>query len=307
MSAPVPSSRQRRRRLRRGPEPVVILGTLKRLGLCVLVGVATCFGRPSASESAALHAPSITTPEAIVVDAWSGGVLYAKNPDVERYPASTVKIMTALIVLKRHIPLGRVVAVSPFAASFLGSTAGLYAGERMSIWNLLHGLLLPSGNDAAIALAEAIAGSEAAFVRLMNRQAARLHLRHTHYLSPNGFDQWGQVTTARDLATLARVAMHRATFRAVTDQRYWTAWSADRRIEHQWTSLNRLLWLSPHVDGVKTGTTPGAGACLVSSAHLGGKWVIAVNMDDTENDRFHDGMALLNYGLAVDAAPASTD
>ena len=298
---------RRRASLQREPDRIVRHRVTKRLLVSLLVAFGASFGVPRDSESATIRAPSIAAPEGIVVDAWTGGVLYAKNAGVERYPASTVKIMTALLALKRHVPLGRVVTVSPFAVSFRGSTAGLYAGEHMSVWNLLHGLLLPSGNDAALALAEATAGSEAAFVTLMNRQAARLHLWHTHYLSPNGFDQWGQVTSARDLATLARVAMHRATFRAITDQRYWTAWSADGRIEHQWTNLNKLLWMTSHVDGVKTGTTPGAGACLVSSAHLQGKWVIAVNMGDSESERFHDGMTLLNYGLAVDAPPPSAD
>lgn len=250
--------------------------------------------------------PAVAAPEAIVVDGWTGNVLFTKNADLPRYPASTVKIMTALLVLDRHIPMSRVVTVSAFAASYRGSTAGLYAGERISVWNLLHGMLLPSGNDAAVALSESVAGSEARFVALMNRKAWRLHLRHTRFLSPNGFDIWGQVTTARDLATLARVAMHRPLFAEVARTKVWTAWSADNRIEHQWTNLNKLLWWSGHVDGVKTGTTPGAGACLVSSARERGKWVIEVNMGSTVAARFEDGSKLLNYGLAVDAGPPST-
>ncbi|GAC1469909.1 MAG: hypothetical protein PVSMB7_19980 [Chloroflexota bacterium] len=260
--------------------------------------------RPAAAQA---MTPVVSAPEAIVVDGWTGSVLFAKRADVPRYPASTVKIMTALLVLDRHIPLARVVTVSPFAASYGGSTAGLYAGERMTVWNLLHGMLLPSGNDAAIALSESVAGTSNRFVRLMNRKAWRMHLWHTHFLSPNGFDIWGQVTTARDLATLARVAMHRPAFAAVASTKIWTAWSSDNRIEHRWTNLNKLLWRFARVDGVKTGTTPGAGACLVSSAHQRGRWVIAINMGSSIASRFDDGSKLLNYGLAVDAGPPTTD
>ena len=250
--------------------------------------------------------PAVTAPDAIVVDGWSGSVLYAKNADSLHDPASTVKIMTALLVLERRLPFKRVITVSPYAVSFGGSTAGLYAGESMTVWNLLHGMLLPSGNDAAITLAEAVAGSATQFVGLMNAEALRLHLWHTRYVTPNGFDSSGQVTTARDLATLARRAMQQRAFARVVRTRSWTAWSADGRIYHHWFNLNQLLWASREVDGIKTGTTPAAGACLVTSAHQAGKWVIAVNLGSSVSARFSDGAALLNYGLAVDGALPST-
>jgi serine-type D-Ala-D-Ala carboxypeptidase (penicillin-binding protein 5/6) len=250
--------------------------------------------------------PSVTAPEAIVVDGWTGNVLFAKSPDVVRAPASTVKVMTALIVLRHHLPLKRAFTVSNVAASYGGSTAGLYAGEQMTGWNLLHGMLMVSGNDAAIALSEALAGSPSRFVDLMNAEALRLRLYHTHYLSPNGYDMWGQVTTARDLANLARAAMNVPTFARIVRTRYWTAWSADHRIVHRWANLNKLLWLSHVVDGIKTGTTPYAGACLVSSARSEGKWVIAVNLGSAAGSRFSDGAALLNYGLQSESSPPST-
>jgi D-alanyl-D-alanine carboxypeptidase (penicillin-binding protein 5/6) len=167
-------------------------------------------------------------------------------------------------------------------------------------------MLLPSGNDAAIALSEAVAGTPARFVTLMNAEARRLHLWHTHYLSPNGFDAWGQVTTAHDLASLARVAMQQPVFARVVRTRSWTVRSAQGTVIHHWVNLNQLLWRSRHVDGVKTGTTPSAGACLVSSAREHGRWVIAVNMDDTEAARFTDGANLLNYGMDIDSSAPST-
>jgi D-alanyl-D-alanine carboxypeptidase (penicillin-binding protein 5/6) len=192
------------------------------------------------------------------------------------------------------------------AVSYGGSTAGLYAGEQMTVWNLLHGLLLPSGNDAAIALADAVAGSPARFVPLMNAEARRLHLRHTRFLTPNGFDVQGQVTSAHDLAFLARTAMLLPAFARIVRTRTWHAWSADRRILHYWVNLNRLLWMSRAVNGIKTGTTPGAGACLVSSARKDGKWVIAVNLGSATSARFSDGEALLDYGFALEAEPPTT-
>lgn len=260
---------------------------------------------PLSVRAAAPVLPVIVAPEAIVVDGWTGAVLYAKNANTPRYPASTVKIMTALVALRHHIPGNRVVTVPASAAAVGGSTAGLVGGERLRFWDLLHGMMLPSGNDAAYAVADVVAGSPGAFVALMNAEARRLHLWHTHYLSPNGFDQAGQMTTAQDEATLTRQAMHRGKFVSIVEQRSWTAWSVDHRIVHHWTNLNQLLWDSKAVDGVKTGTTPGAGACLVSSAREGGKWVIAVNMGSTEASRFTDGVQLLNFGLQVDVASPS--
>lgn len=275
------------------------------LRVCVLLLalVVTAFA-PDGVRAASL--PSVTAPEAIVIDGWTGAVLYAKHANVMRAPASTVKIMTALVILRHGVPLQRVVSVGATAVSYRGSTAGLYAGEQMTVWNLLHGMLLPSGNDAAIALSQTLAPTPQQFAHLMNLQAIRLHLWHTHYLTPNGFDTPGQVTTARDLANLTRAAMSLPTFAAIVDTRTWTARAADGRGLHVWQSLNKLLWSSKIVDGVKTGTTPAAGACLVSSARKGGRWIIAVNLGSSEASRFTDGAALLNYGFAVDAPAPST-
>ena len=272
----------------------------------LLLIVALAASLPAATAVRAAAIPLVTAPEAVVMDGWTGAVLYSKHAGVMRAPASTVKIMTALVILRHGVPLNRVVTVGATAAAYGGSTAGLYAGERMTVWNLLHGMLLPSGNDAAIALSQTLAATPQGFARLMNVQAVRLHLWHTHYLSPNGFDLPGQVTSARDLATLTRAAMQLPTFAAIVDTRTWTARAADGRGFHVWQSLNKLLWSSKVVDGVKTGTTPAAGACLVSSARKGGRWIIAVNMGSSTSSRFSDGAALLNYGFDVDGTFPST-
>jgi D-alanyl-D-alanine carboxypeptidase (penicillin-binding protein 5/6) len=271
---------------------------------CLLLALLTFLA--TAGEAASSPAlPPISAPEAIVVDGWTGGVLYQKSPDVMREPASTVKIMTALVVLRRRIPLNRLVTVSPLAASYGGSTAALSAGETMTVRNLLYGALLPSGNDAAVALAQAAAPNLGIFVSLMNVQARRLHLAHTHFLTPNGFDTWGQVSTARDLAVLARAAMSWRVFAQIVSTKFWAARSVDGRL-HYWTNRNQLLWGNSAVNGVKTGTTAGAGACLVSSAQKSGKWIIEVNLGSSGFARFSDGAALLRYGFAVDSAPPST-
>lgn len=270
--------------------------TLMRfLALLVLVALAS-FPSPVSAQPAP---PSISASDAIVVDGWSGQVLWSKNPDAVHDPASTVKLMTALVVLK-HLSLQHVVTVGPDAVAIGGSTAGLILGERITVRNLLHGMLMPSGNDAAVALAEAVAGSVPHFAALMNAEAVRLHLNHTHYLSANGYDMRGQVTSAADLAHLARIDMHFSAFQQVVNAKWWTGVSVDGRFTHHWSNTNRLLWDSRWVDGVKTGTTPGAGACLVASVREGSVWIIEVNLGSSEPARFRDGARLLNYGLAVD-------
>ena len=275
------------------------------VALAILLAVTIQAG-PRAAR-AYVQLPRITASEAIVIDGWNGSVLFAKSPDVPRAPASTVKVMTALVALRLHIPLGRAIYISNVAATYGGSSAGLFAGERMTFWNLLHGMLLPSGNDAAVAVAQGTAGDISHFVQRMNATAAFLHLTHTHYLSPNGFDAWGQVTTARDLADLTRIAMKQSVFARVARTRYWTARSVDGRYVHRWENRNRLLWLSKDIDGVKTGTTAYAGACLVSSAHDHGRWVIEVNLGSSAGARFSDGSFLLRYGLSVDQNAPTAD
>lgn len=274
-----------------------------RRALAALV-VACVVISPTAPANAQI--PHVSAASAVVVDGWTGAVLYAKNPDSARAPASTTKIMTALVVLESRIPMNRVVTVSSLAASYGGSTAGLYAGERMTVWDLMHGMLLPSGNDAAVALAEATTGSLSAFVSAMNRLAHQLGLWHTHFLTPTGLDVVGQQTTARELARLSLYVMQRPRFLRIVRTHSWTVRDAYGRVIHYWTNLNRLLWTLPGADGVKTGTTPLAGACLVSSDRIHGRWVLAVNLGSTVAARFSDGSTLLNLGLSrASTAPSA--
>lgn len=267
--------------------------------MAILAAVALLWWPMTATANSADAGPVISAPEAIVIDGWTGHVLFAKSADAPRDPASTVKIMTALVVLRHHVSMQHLVTVSPLAASYGGSTAGLWSGERINVWDLFHGMLLPSGNDAAVVLAQTVTPSIARFAGMMNREAKRLHMRHTHFDTANGFDTPGQGSTARDLATVAREAMRFAAFRTVVRTRVWQVRAPDGTILHTWFNLNQLLWRSSYVDGVKTGTTAGAGACLVSSARKDGKWVIAVNMVSSEAQRFSDGESLLDYGFRL--------
>jgi D-alanyl-D-alanine carboxypeptidase (penicillin-binding protein 5/6) len=272
---------------------------LVRSFVALLLALMIFPGRVSAQPAT----PRVSAADAIVIDGWTGEVLWSKHATARHDPASTIKLMTALVVLRSHLPMTHVVTVGADAVSIGGSTAGLVNGERMTVWNLLHGMLMPSGNDAAVALADAVGGSVAHFATLMNAEAIRLHLRDSHFLSANGFDMSGQVTSAADLARLARIDLHFRVFQQVVHTRWWTARSVDGRYVHRWVNTNRLLWESHWVDGVKTGTTPGAGACLVSSVHEADKWIIEVNLGSSEASRFRDGTELLDYGLAIDPAP----
>jgi len=239
--------------------------------------------------------PALAAQAAFLLDDTTGSALFAANADVPRYPASTIKMMTAIVTLQRLKP-GTVVTV-PGDALVGETTAGLVAGERMTVRDLLYGLLLPSGNDAAIALADATAGSTDAFAALMNAEAVRFHLWHTHFLSPHGFDLAGQYSTARDLAWLAHDLLRLPILARIVVSRTYHATSADGRIVHDWTNRNQLLWTYPGAIGVKTGTTPLAGANLVAAATRDGHRLIAVILGSTGGRRFADGSALLDYGL----------
>jgi D-alanyl-D-alanine carboxypeptidase (penicillin-binding protein 5/6) len=231
---------------------------------------------------------------AFILDDTTGRALYAYNADTLRYPASTVKMMTAIVVLQ-HLNLNAVVTV-PAGALVGGTTANLWAGEQMRVRDLLYGMLLPSGNDAAMTLADAVAGSPGAFAGLMNAQARRLHLWHTHFLTPNGFDVAGQYTTARDLAWLAHALLRRHLLAGVVRTRVYDATAAYGGYQYVWTNLNHLLWTYPGAIGVKTGTTPLAGANLVACAVRGRHRLIAVVMGSTVAARFDDATSLLDYG-----------
>lgn len=240
--------------------------------------------------SAAAAAPQNSARSAILLDASSGRVLYAKNADAQSLIASTTKIMTGLLVCEQ-CDLDATFSIPPEAVGVEGSSLYLREGQTRTVRELLYGLLLHSGNDAAVALAICCDGSVEAFVERMNARALALGLRQTHFENPSGLNAAGHGATARELALLARAAMENRTFYKVVSTP--TITFDDRT----YTNHNRLLWQYDGAVGVKTGYTRAAGRILVSCAERGGQRLIAVTIDD-KND-WRDHAALLDYGFAA--------
>jgi serine-type D-Ala-D-Ala carboxypeptidase (penicillin-binding protein 5/6) len=245
--------------------------------------------------------PDVSAVSAIVSDLETGQVLFTKQPDQERSLASTTKIMTALLVLQEAEP-DEMVRVGPDAAEEGSrgagfSELGLRLGERLTVEDLLFGLMLQSSNDVAIALADHVSGSVGAFVDDMNARAREMGLRHTVFFSPNGLDDRGH-STAREMAAITRAAMADPEFAEVVGRKFDTipgpSGGEDRRVQNR----NVLLWLYRGSTGVKTGYTSAAGFCLVATAERDGRGVVAVVLGSpTTQDSFDDAAALLDYGF----------
>lgn len=236
--------------------------------------------------------PQVTADAAVLLDWVTGVRLYDKAADVRRHPASTTKIVTALVCLE-YGNLTDVVKVSPLAASLGGASMKLDPGDRFTLDQLLTGLLMVSGNDAALAIAEHVAGSQEGFARLMNIKARELGCTNSHFINPHGFTAKGHMTTAYDLALLAREALRNRHFAAIVRTREeLVAFDRDQRMLR---NTNRLLWSFEGAEGVKTGTTDPAGKCLVAAATRDGHRLIAVVMHS--DDRFADAARLLDWGF----------
>jgi serine-type D-Ala-D-Ala carboxypeptidase (penicillin-binding protein 5/6) len=237
-----------------------------------------------------------TAAAAILVDARDGTVMFAKRPDEERAIASTTKLMTALLAL--HEEPGEVFTAPAYNAMPAESRINLREGERMTVQDLLEALLLESANDAAVDLAENIAGSREAFVDRMNERAEELGLDHTSYANPIGLDAAGNHSSARDLATLARTLLRNRRFARIVDMPSATLESGIRPREVQ--NRNDLVAAYPWVDGVKTGYTLNAGNVLVGAAARGprARVVSVVLGEPTEAARDADTLTLLRWGLA---------
>ena len=215
----------------------------------------------------------ISAQKAILVDGQTGRVLYEKSGDARSLIASTTKIMTALIVCQQCHVLD-LVRIPREAVGIEGSSMYLQEGELLTVQELLYGLMLSSGNDAAVALAMYCSGSVEAFVEQMNEKAKSLGLSGTHFANPHGLDAPEHYSTARDLATLAGYAMENPFFRQTVSTKSVTVG------QRMLTNHNRLLWQVEGADGVKTGFTKAAGRILVSSAQRFGRRLICVTIDD---------------------------
>ena len=235
-----------------------------------------------------LRAEAVSARKACVLDAVSGRVLYEKDPDSQSLIASTTKIMTALLVCEQCNVLDRM-RIPKEAVGIEGSSMYLQEGEVLTIQELLYGLMLRSGNDAAVALAIYCGGTVEGFAELMNDKARNLGLRNTHFVNPNGLDAPGHYSTARDLAVLAAYAMENPVFRQTVSAK--TIKAGDRYL----TNHNKLLWRVEGAEGIKTGFTKAAGRILVSSAKRDGRRLVCVTINAP--DDWNDHAALLSEGF----------
>ncbi|MBM3203380.1 D-alanyl-D-alanine carboxypeptidase [Candidatus Woesearchaeota archaeon] len=241
--------------------------------------------------------PEVGAKAYILEDANSGRVLAESNADQRLEPASLTKIMTAFVVFtelaKGNLKLTDRVTVSEKAWRTEGSRMFAQIGAKIDVEHLLKGMIVQSGNDASVALAEHIAGDESVFVQMMNRNAEQLGMKETHYRNSMGLPDADHYTTARDMAILTRTMIERF-------PEYYK-WHSIKEFEFngiKQTNRNRLLWRDPTVDGVKTGHTEGAGYCLVSSAVRDDMRLLAVVLGTrSDNERANANQSLLNYGF----------
>ena len=231
---------------------------------------------------------AMSAQKAILLDAATGRVLYAKDADSPSLIASTTKIMTALVVCEQCNVLDRV-RIPKEAVGIEGSSMYLKEGEVLTVQELLYGLMLHSGNDAAVALAIYCGGTVEGFAELMNDKARALGLQGTHFENPNGLDSPGHYSTARDLAVLAAYAMNNPIFAKTVSAK--TVTIGQRYLRNH----NKLLWHLEGADGVKTGYTKAAGRILVSSVVRQDRRLVAVTINDGDDWKDHE--ALHNEGF----------
>jgi len=264
---------------------------LRKISLTVLVFALIFSYNVSAARAVEI---SVSAKSAMVMEASTGRVLYQKNAHEKMPMASTTKIMTALVAIENG-NLSDMVTVSANASGVEGSSIWLSPGETMTLSDLLFGLMLASGNDAAIAIAEHIGGDVETFVGMMNDKAREIGAYNTHFVNPNGLPAENHYTTAYDLALISAYAMQNKMFREIVKTQYKTLpWEG-----HEWNRVvknkNKILWNYEGGNGIKTGFTKEAGRCLAAAAEREGMQLVSVVL--CAPDMFNDCMALMDYGF----------
>lgn len=236
----------------------------------------------------AVNSPILNADSAIAVDADSGVILFEKNSDKKAFPASTTKLMTALVALERYKPSDTLVVK---IGAVEGNLSGLVPGEKISVSNLIYAALVPSGNDAAYALANG-EGDLEQFIDAMNKKAEMLSMTNTHFTNPAGLHNTNHYSTARDLAELGKVALQDPLITKVVGTPETVISNQERTLWHELKTTNQLLGLEG-IDGIKTGFTEEALGALIVSSKKNGRNIITVVL--RSEDRFTDTLNLLNY------------
>ncbi|MBE7027740.1 MAG: D-alanyl-D-alanine carboxypeptidase [Ruminococcaceae bacterium] len=254
--------------------------------------------------------PEISSGAAILVDYNGGGVIFEKNADEKNYPASTTKIMTAILAIE-NLDYSEVLTASETAIDIDrdGSNMGILSGETFTVEDLLYGLLVHSANDAANVLAEGVAGTIADFVIMMNEKAKELGMTNTNYINPHGYHNEDHYMSARDLATLSSYAMKNDKFRVIVSTPTYEIAPTEKYKEIRYLSSNNMLinpmkgrkYIYSPAKGIKTGHTLDAGYCLASFAEKDGISYICVTMngpiDESDNHSFKDTINIFEYGF----------
>lgn len=277
---------------------------MKKLLRILAAALAGAFAVSAAGIPAYAAPENVSAVSAIVIEAQTGTVLWEQNSREKRAMASTTKIMTALLTIEAG-DLDREFTVDPLAIMVEGTSMGLREGDRVSRRDLLYGILLPSGNDAANAAAVSVSGSVTAFVKLMNSRARELGLNDTHFATPSGLDAEGHYTTAYDLAKLAAYALRDDTFREIVGCTSADVEFGNPPYKRTLYNSNKMLKRYDGAIGVKTGFTDNARRCLVSAAERDGATLVAVTLNAP--DDWNDHTKMLDYGFTqVRAYPLET-
>lgn len=248
----------------------------------------------SQASQIVVRVPHISAETACLIDVASGRILYGQFPDKRMRIASLTKIVTAWIAV-RSGKWNDVVTVSDHAVKQEGSSVYLEHGEKQTLRNLTYAMMLRSGNDAAMAIAEYLGGSSEHFSEIMNHEVQNLGAIHSHFTNPHGLDNELHYSTARDMALITATALHNPTFAQIVKTKYyaipWEGKTWDRKLKNK----NKLLWQLPGASGVKTGYTKKSGRCLVSALTRDGHQVVAVVLRDGSD--WEDSTHLLTYGI----------
>jgi len=259
----------------------------KFLSWCLFVLIILTYACPC-------HALGVSAHSAVLIEASTGKIMYEKNAHQKMSMASTTKIMTAICALENS-ELDKLVEVHPSSVGVEGSSIYLKHGEHLTVRELVYGLMLSSGNDAAVAIAYAVSGSVEEFAKLMNETAQKIGVKNTSFKNPNGLDEENHYTTAYDLAVITAYALKIKEFKEIVSTYEKTisheGYDYDRKLRNH----NKLLKMYEGCIGVKTGFTKKSGRCLVSAAERKGVTLVAVTLKAP--DDWNDHMTMLNYGF----------